>query len=77
MTPRLQGQNCKFSRLHCLAIPRRDLKTKKTKPNIEKWPKSLGVMLEFQYVERGLLATLETARKLGRVNFRKDSWDCY
>ena len=24
----------KFLRLHCLAIPRRDLKTKKTKPNI-------------------------------------------
>ena len=36
-----------FSRLHCLAIPRRDLSTKKTKPNIEKWPESLGVMLEF------------------------------
>ena len=35
------------SRLHCLAIPRRDLGTKKTKPNIEKWPESLGVMLEF------------------------------
>ena len=34
-------------------------------------------MLEFQYVEHGLLATLETARKLGRVNFHKDSWDCY
>ena len=25
----------------------RELSTKKTKPNIEKWPKSLGVMLEF------------------------------
>ena len=33
-----------FSRLHCLAILRRDLNTKKTKPNIEKWPESLGVM---------------------------------
>ena len=31
-----------FSRLHCLAIPRRDLSTKKTKPNIEKWPENLG-----------------------------------
>ena len=36
-----------FSRLHCLAIPRRDLSTKKTKPKIEKWPESLGVMSEF------------------------------
>ena len=25
-----------FPRVHCLAIPRRDLSTKKTKPNIEK-----------------------------------------
>ena len=29
------------SRLHCLAIPRRDLSTKKTKPNIEIWLESL------------------------------------
>ena len=31
-----------FSRLHCLAIPRKELSTKKTKPNIEKWPENLG-----------------------------------
>ena len=30
------GQNCNFSRLHCLEIPKGDLSTKKTKPNIEK-----------------------------------------
>ena len=36
-----------FSRLFCLAIPKRELSTKKTKPNLEKWPESLGVMLEF------------------------------
>ena len=30
-----------FSQLHCLAIPIRDLSTKKTKPNTEKWPQSL------------------------------------
>ena len=45
----LQGFRVKianFTWLHCLAILRRDLKTKKTKPNIEKWPESLGVMLE-------------------------------
>ena len=46
--------NC--SRLHCFAIPKRDLSTKKTKPNIEKWPESLGVMSEFLYIERGLLS---------------------
>ena len=39
MTPRL--------RLHRLAIPKRDLNRKNTKPNIAKRPESLGVMLEF------------------------------
>ena len=45
----LQGFRAKIANfiwLHCLAILRRDLKTKKTKPNIEKWPESIGVMLE-------------------------------
>ena len=32
-------------------------------------------MLEFQYVERGLFDTLETKRKLYKVNFRRDFWD--
>ena len=36
-----------FSRLHCLAIPKRDLNSKKSKPNIEKWLENLAVMLEF------------------------------
>ena len=51
-----------FSQLHCLVTPRRDLGTNKqtNKPNIEIWPQNLGVMLEFQYVERGLFDTLET-----------------
>ena len=35
-----------FSRLHCPQFPR-DLSTKKTKPNIEKLPESLGVVIEF------------------------------
>ena len=34
-----------FSRLHCLASPRRDLSTKKTKPNKEKSPESLSTAL--------------------------------
>ena len=36
-----------FSRLHCLAVPRRDLSTIKTKPNIEVLPESIEVMLEY------------------------------
>ena len=45
------------SPLHYLAISRRDLSTKNTKPNIEKWPESLWVMLKFYYIERGLLGS--------------------
>ena len=35
-----------FTWLHCLEVLRRDFKTKKTKPNIEKRPESTEVMLE-------------------------------
>ena len=41
-----------FSPLRCLAIPRRDLSTKKTKADIDKRPEGLAVMLEFKYIER-------------------------
>ena len=45
-----------FSWLHCLANPRGDLSTKKTKPNLVIWPESLGViMLEFWFIKGGLL----------------------
>ena len=47
-----------FLQLHCLAIPMGELSTKKTKPNVEKWPESLEVMLEFWFIERGLLWNL-------------------
>ena len=40
-----------------MSIPKRDLETKKTTPNIEVWPESLGAMLEYWYIERGLLET--------------------
>ena len=39
-----------FSRLRCLAISRRHLSTKKTKPNIEKWPEILGFMVNISDV---------------------------
>ena len=44
MTPR-RVKIANVSRLHRPAIPRGDLGTEKTKPNIEKWPESLGGML--------------------------------
>ena len=44
-----------FLSFFCLSIPKRDLDTKKTTPNIEVWPESLGAMLEYWYIERGLL----------------------
>ena len=44
-----------FSSFFCPSIPIRDLHTKETTPNMEVWPKSLGAMLEYWYIERGLL----------------------
>ena len=44
-----------FSSFFCLSIPKRDLDTKKTTPNIEVWPEGLGVMLEYWCIARGLL----------------------
>ena len=48
-----------FLSFFCLSIPKRDLNTKKTTPNIEVWPESLGVMLEYWYIERGLFIGLK------------------
>ena len=44
-----------FSSFFCLSIPKGDLDAKKTTPNIEVWPESLGAMLVYWYIERGLL----------------------
>ena len=44
-----------FSSFFCPPLPKKDLNTKKTTPNIEVWPESLGAMLEYWYIERGLL----------------------
>ena len=43
-----------FSSFFCLSIPTGDLDTKKTTPNIDVRPESLGPMLEYWYIERGL-----------------------
>ena len=43
-----------FSSFFCLSIPKGDVDTKKTTPNIEVWPESLGAILEYWYIERGL-----------------------
>ena len=56
-----------FQPLHCLAIPRRDLNTKNIKPNVEKWPESLEVMIEFWYIERGLSPRVAGATFCARV----------
>ena len=52
-----------FLSLFCLPIPKRDLDTKKTQPNIEVCPESLGAMLEYWYIERGLLHTSPNTQK--------------
>lgn len=47
----------------CLWIPKRDLDAKKTPPNMEVCPESLRAMLEFWYIELGLLMNNESAKK--------------
>ena len=61
-----------FSLVHFLAIPRRDLSSKKAKPNIEKWPESLGLMLEFQYIKRGLLFLSLTKKFIKKCGARAE-----
>ena len=46
-----------FSSFFCPSIPMRDLDTKETTPNMEVWPESPRAMLEYWYIERGLLTT--------------------
>ena len=36
MAPRLSYQSCKLLSFFCLSVPKRDLDTKKTTPNIDK-----------------------------------------
>jgi len=45
----------KFLSFFCLSVPKTDLHTKKTTPSAEVGPESLGVMLQYWYIERGLL----------------------
>ena len=56
MAPRLSGKRYRFLNFFCLLIPKRDLATKKTLPNIEICPKSLGAVLEYWDIERGLFS---------------------
>ena len=54
-----------FLWLCCLAIPRRDLSTKKTKPNIEKWSESLGVIRILMY--RMLAIKIPSSETQGQI----------
>ena len=47
MAPRVLAQNCNLFVFFCLSITKRDFNTKKTTPNIEVCPESLGAMLEY------------------------------
>ena len=52
---RFRVKNEFFSSFICLSMSKRDLNTQKTPPNIEVCPESLRAMLEYWYIERGLL----------------------
>ena len=67
-----------FSSFFCLSIPTGDLDTKKTTPNIDVRPESLGPMLEYWYIERGLFKnTIEVKNgllKLFQLVFKNCFW---
>ena len=50
-TLRLLGQSCKSVTFFCLWIPKRDLDTNKTPPNIKVRSEGFGAMLEYLYIE--------------------------
>ena len=47
MDPKFSGQTCNFLSFLCLSIPKRDLDTKATTPNVKVCPESLGAILEY------------------------------
>ena len=56
MTLRIYRQNSKVFMTPLSPNSQRRLERKENQAkNIEKWPESLGVMLEFKYIEHGLL----------------------
>ena len=55
MAPRLSGQNCKFFTCLLSLYCQRKLGYKENNTKIEFCPESLGSMLEYWYIERGLL----------------------
>jgi len=55
MAPRLSGLNCNIFKISFVPQFPRDLDTKKTPQNIEVYSESLGTMIEYYYIERGLL----------------------
>ena len=58
---RVKKVNCSNS--FCLTIPKTDLDTKKTPPNREVCPESLGIaMFEYSYIEGGLFIHIQTSR---------------
>ena len=69
-----------FSQLHSLVTPRRDLDTnKQTNKQTDRQTIYRNMITkprsDVRYVERGLFDSLETKRKLYKVNFRRDFWD--
>jgi len=42
----------------CPSIPKRDLETKKSPPNVDVCPESLEAMLEYWFIKRGLLVKI-------------------
>ena len=70
--PGFRVKIAKFSSFFCPSVLKRDLDTKKT-PNIEVWPESLGAMLKYWHVERGLLRASQAVNRPFK-DLRAASW---
>ena len=67
-----KDKNCKFFTIPLSRNSQKRLEHKGTKPNIEEWPQSLRVMLEFSYIARGHLTNIP--RSLDPVSFSFLKW---
>ena len=80
MAPRVSDQNCKLNFLSCfclLIIPRRDLDTKKTPPNIDVCPESLRANIKIILEEaRNQAEALNIASTCLRSRKRKPIYFC-
>ena len=69
MAPRLSGQTSIFDVVFFVFKSLLGIEGQKKLENLQFWPESLGVMLEYWYIERGLLRKLENLLRWSLFTF--------